>query len=254
MLKVTVYSSSFEFIKIAKKIFTVVKVFTDKLPSTSLKVWCKKNSVSLNYIKNKKEFNLKNKIKTKSDIGLSFGFSIIFNNNDINDFKLGIWNFHTGDLPKYQGRHPITYAFLNNEKEIALSIHKIDTKIDQGYLLYKKFVKRSERDTEKEIMQKIIKIIPNGILNSIKNYNNNKLKKIKKGKYYPPLYSGIKIDDSKKVTQKYIYNSIMAQKIYNGVLINNHRYVDAYYGKRNLKNWERLVCKNNKILYCLKKK
>ena len=98
------------------------------------------------------------------------------------------------------------------------------------------------------------KIIPNGILNSIKNYNNNKLKKIKKGKYYPPLYNGIKIDDSKKVTQKYIYNSIMAQKIYNGVLINNHRYVDAYYGQRNLKNWERLVCKNNKILYCLKKK
>ena len=155
MLKATVYSSSFEFIKIVKKIFIVVKVFTDKLPNASLKIWCKKNNLNLIYVRNKKEFNLRDKIKTKLDVGLSFGFSVIFNNNDIDNFKHGIWNFHTGDLPKYQGRHPITYAFLNNEKKIALSIHKIDTKIDQGYLLYKEFVKRSKRDSEKEIIQKI---------------------------------------------------------------------------------------------------
>ena len=69
-------------------------------------------------------------------------------------------------------------------KKIALTIHKIDKNIDQGKLLYKKFVIRRNRDTEKEIINKIIKIMPNGIKKSIFNFKNRKLKNITKGKYY----------------------------------------------------------------------
>ena len=75
--------------------------------------------------------------------------------------------------------------------------------------------------------------MPNGIKKSIFNFKNRKLKNITKGKYYPPLYNGITIKDSKKFENTYLYNAIMAQKIYNGVIINNTRYVDAF-KKNNL--------------------
>ena len=182
MFNVTIFSSSLEFIKIINKFFYIQAIYTDKPINYRVKNWTSKKKIKIIFTKNKKEFKKKNKIKIISDLGLSFGFSIIFRDYQIKKFKYGIWNFHTGDLPKYQGRHPITYAFLNNEKKIALTIHKIDKNIDQGKLLYKKFVIRRNRDTEKEIINKIIKIMPNGIKNSIFNYKNRKLKNIKKGK------------------------------------------------------------------------
>ena len=54
--------------------------------------------------------------------------------------------------------------------------------------------------------------MPNGIKKSIFNFKNRKLKNITKGKYYPPLYNGITIKDSKKFENTYLYNAIMAQK------------------------------------------
>ena len=44
----------------------------------------------------------------------------------------------------------------------------------------------------------------------------------------------------------------MAQKIYNGVVINNTRYIDAF-KKNNLNKIDSIRCKNNKILYCKRK-
>ena len=61
----------------------------------------------------------------------------------IKSYKLGIINIHTGDLPKYRGRNPLIWAFLNNEKKIGVTSHLIDVKIDRGYLLKKIFIKRN---------------------------------------------------------------------------------------------------------------
>ena len=35
--------------------------------------------------------------------------------------KMGIWNIHPGNLPN-RGRHPISWALINNEKKIGISV------------------------------------------------------------------------------------------------------------------------------------
>ena len=49
-------------------------------------------------------------------------------------------NFHPGLLPKYRGFFPNFYSILNKEKNIGLTFHKVDSKIDQGPIIKKHLV------------------------------------------------------------------------------------------------------------------
>ena len=42
---------------------------------------------------------------------------IIISKKIIKFYKMGIWNIHPGELPAYRGRHPISWAIMNNEKK-----------------------------------------------------------------------------------------------------------------------------------------
>ena len=257
MLKVNVYSSSLVFATIIKKFFIIKNIFSDKPINKNLQKYCKCNSIYFKRIL--KKADLKKTFTQNIDLGLVFGFGLIFKKNNINKFKHGIWNFHTGDLPKYRGRHPITWAFLNDEKKIGLSIHSINEKIDQGFLIHKYFVKRDYCDDENTILKKITKKFIKEIPYAIKNFFSNNVKKISKGKYYPALFNGIKDINSKNKNSKYAYNAIKAQKIYGGVKINGQLYKDVFFFKKNLrnknknKNYKIIKFKDDKSLTLLKK-
>jgi len=253
MLKVNVYSNNFLFIKVIKKFFIIKNVFSDKPFNHKFKEFCKTELINFNYVIHKK--NLKISFVNNIDLGLSFGFGLIFNENYIKQFKYGIWNFHTGDLPKYRGRHPITWAFLNDEKRIALSIHSINQKIDQGNLIHKYFVKRTYYDDENSILDKIAKKFYTEIPKAIKNFFSNNIKKLSKGTYYPSLIQGIKKIESKKTNSIYAYNAAKAQKTHSGIQVDEHFYKDAFFFKKDLKikNSQTIKFKDNKKLILLKK-
>ena len=154
MLNVNVFSGNLPFIKIVKKNFIIKNVYSDKLIDKNFRIFCNKNSIIFKRIKKKKDLK---KITSKSiNLCIVFGFGLIFKENFIKKFRYGILNFHTGDLPKYRGRHPLTWAFLNDEKKIAMSIHLINREIDQGYLIHKFFVKRTYKDDLDTILDKIL--------------------------------------------------------------------------------------------------
>ncbi|MEO9276653.1 MAG: formyltransferase family protein [Nitrososphaera sp.] len=46
--------------------------------------------------------------------------------------RIASFGIHRGKLPEYAGAEPIKQALLKNEKEIILSAHYLDPKIDQG--------------------------------------------------------------------------------------------------------------------------
>ena len=48
---------------------------------------------------------------------------------------LEIINLHAGRLPKYRGGSPLNWQIINDEKEIGLSIIKIDSIIDHGPII-----------------------------------------------------------------------------------------------------------------------
>ena len=238
-------------INILSSEFSINKIFTE---NRILFKYQKKQKKNIFLVKSHKKII---EIGTSGcDLGISYGFGVIFKDEIIKKYKDGIWNIHSGDLPKYRGRHPITAAFLNDEKKIGLSIHSINEKIDQGFLLGKIFVKRTYQDDEFSIREKLLKNIKRLVKISIKNFKNKDIFKISKGKYYKPFFKGISIPDSKKFDYIYIYNATKAQKCFNGIRINGNKYYDViFYSKRKVNNLnELIVCKSNKKLILIKKK
>ena len=246
MINLDIFSNEVNIIRKIRKPFKIVRLFTENKNIFEKR---KKQNYKVYLINSYKQlFKLKYK---KPELAISYGFSLIFNKKIIAEYKKGIWNIHPGDLPKYRGRHPITVAFLKDEKKIGISVHSIDHRIDRGNLLVKKFVKRTYKDDENSIKKKILKEIPNLLNKSLNNYISNKTKKLSKGKYYKPFYNGIILNDPKKYNKIYIYNAIKAQKSYGGILINGERFTDVkFYHKKYLKNksFKTLVCKGSKKL------
>ena len=246
MIKLDLFTNDIKIIQKIKKPFKINKIFSEE------KIFFKSNKNLLHkfvYVKNKED--ILRKIDFKSELAISYGFGVIFNKKIISNYSMGIWNIHTGDLPKYRGRHPITAAFLNNEKKIGTTIHSIDNKIDRGFLLSRAFVKRNYSDDENSIKKKILKILPKLLSKAFKNYQNKNYKKIAVGKYYKPFYNGINLKDSKKYSYIYIFNAIKAQKNHGGIFINGEKYSDVKFYRKNLvsNNTSKvIICKNFKKL------
>ena len=255
MLNVNVFSSNLPFIKIVKKNFIIKNIYSDKLVDKNFRIFCNKNSIILKHIKKKKD--LKKTINKSINLCLVFGFGFIFKENFIKKFQHGILNFHTGDLPKYRGRHPLTWAFLNDEKKIAMSVHLINKEIDQGYLIHKFFVKRTYKDDLDTILDKILLKLDKEIIKIEKKIFHKKKKRLSKGKYFPPLFKGIQKIQSSNCTSKFVYNAIKAQKIYGGAKVDGKIYNDVFFYNKKIitttKNFKILNFKDKKKLILIKK-
>ena len=246
MINLDLFTNDIKIIQKIKKPFKINRIFSEE--KNLLR--SKKNLLN-KFIHVKNRENILRKINLKSELAISYGFGVIFNKKIISKYSMGIWNIHTGDLPKYRGRHPITAAFLNDEKKIGTTIHSIDNRIDRGFLLSKAFVKRNYSDDENSIKKKILKIIPNLLSKSFKNYQNKSYKKIAVGKYYKPFYNGINLKNSKKYSYIYIFNAIKAQKIHGGIFVNGEKFSDVKFYRKNFvsnSTSKVIICKNFKKL------
>ena len=80
-------------------------------------------------------------INSKSDIALSMNYTGIIPEEIISIFKLGILNIHPGDLPRYRGNACLAWAILNNEKKVALCVHKmIGNELDSGDIITRSYM------------------------------------------------------------------------------------------------------------------
>jgi methionyl-tRNA formyltransferase len=239
-----VFVNSTKILKALYKSFSIDNVYSEKI--NELKIFCKKKNIFLKKIKkNLNKFNNVNKRK----IAIICGVSKIFSKEEIKLYENRMINIHFGDLPKYRGRHPLTWAFIKNEKRIGCTIHLINEKIDQGYILNKFFIRRKNKDSAASIEKKILKSLPVNLNKAFLNLRINKIKKISKGKYYPPLYNGINIINTNKHNRTFIINCINAQYSYGGVTINNDKF--KKFSLKKKKNYRKFLCKNNKKIYLL---
>lgn len=72
------------------------------------------------------------------DFLLSISWRYIISPSIFKKAKIGAINIHRGELPEYAGIEPIKKALQNNEKEIVVSSHIIEEKIDSGEVLCQK--------------------------------------------------------------------------------------------------------------------
>lgn len=74
------------------------------------------------------------KLEQPKSILISSAFPYKIYKKEIQSIKLAV-NFHAAILPQYRGRHGNTWAMMNDEKTLGVTVHEIDDKFDNGKIL-----------------------------------------------------------------------------------------------------------------------
>jgi len=158
------------------------------------------------------------------DLGVTCGFGLIFRREHIKATRLGIVNIHFGRLPGYRSRHPVSWAFLNNEFEIGVSIHRIDHRIDCGRMLHRFSVQRHVDDTLSDIENRICDRFDLAWDVAQANLVNGRTEAIAESNYLPTLATKLRRIDPAEHPARYLLNAFRSQREYGGIEIDGKRY------------------------------
>lgn len=79
-------------------------------------------------------------------------------------------NVHYAALPKYRGRANVNWAIINGESETAITIHAIAPGLDNGNILFQRFVPIGQDDTAADIYQNLNEIQRNFLGETVGRY------------------------------------------------------------------------------------
>lgn len=82
--------------------------------------------------------------QAEPDIAISINWKTLIGKDIINLFPHGIINAHAGDLPRYRGNAVPNWAIIAGEREIVVTLHKMDAGLDSGPILLKRRLSISE--------------------------------------------------------------------------------------------------------------
>jgi methionyl-tRNA formyltransferase len=153
------------------------------------------------------------------DVGISYGFGLKFSKEVIDCFSYGLINIHTGDLPNYRSRHPISWAMIKGENKIGVTIHKVDEKFDCGFLVHKYYVDRLFLDDLHTIESKIESALVDEFPIAVKKLVNGNFSKLKEGTYLNRIDRTFSSVDPSEMQSKQLFSLFRSQKVYGGVNI-----------------------------------
>ena len=87
------------------------------------------------------------------DVIVSFSAPTVFKSELLDLPRYGCINLHCSSLPSYSGVLPSFWVLLNNEKKAGLSVHIMDSKIDNGAVLGQEEVDISSMDNMFDVIQ-----------------------------------------------------------------------------------------------------
>ena len=102
--------------------------------------FCVSNRIPFHTCSNFKSDDTKEFLKKYGDVDvvLSVNFSSIIPQKIIDTARIGFFNAHGGDLPKYRGNACQAWAILNGEEKLVICIHKmIGGELDSGDIIMK---------------------------------------------------------------------------------------------------------------------
>jgi methionyl-tRNA formyltransferase len=103
----------------------------------------------------------------KPDLIASIRFKQIFQQPLIDIPRLGVFNLHSGILPKYRGMMPTFWTILNKEKEFGMTLHYITDKgIDSGPVIE---IFKKELDYSATFLKNVSSLYHQGSMMMLKN-------------------------------------------------------------------------------------
>jgi methionyl-tRNA formyltransferase len=169
-----------------------------------------------------------------ADVGLSFGFGVIFREVTIGAFAAGIWNVHAGALPDYRGRHPIQWAMLEGAREVGITVHRVDTDIDRGVALCRTSVPRSLLDTVADVEARVLAALPDALVCARQAYIDGRGELIGAGRYLPRIDREFADVDPEKLPAATLFNLFVTQQPYGGVTVQGRRYLRCHFHRPGL--------------------
>ena len=98
---------------------------------------------------------------------------LIFKEEILSIPKVCCINRHSSLLPSYAGLWPIFHAYINDEKFVGVSVHKMNNKIDSGDILHQEKIPIKKNDTIFSLYMKSFKISARAIILSIKHLDKS---------------------------------------------------------------------------------
>ena len=133
-----------------KSVFTEKNSYVDRLIN--------KSKYKLFYVNNRNKEKIFKFLKNSDvDLILSSGFPFIIPSKYLNK-KIKMINSHPSLLPKYKGFSPIKEALKNKENKIGVTVHYINSKVDEGKIIAVKKLYIGETINIKIIYKKIFSI------------------------------------------------------------------------------------------------
>ena len=117
--------------------------------------------------------NTKKLAKLKPDLVLCFAFPEILNKKVLSIAKFGNINFHSSDLPRFRGRHPVNWAMIKGEKTVGICAHFMNEKIDLGDVILRDYVFVKRDDRILDVMSKLTNKMKKMAVTVIKQVSSN---------------------------------------------------------------------------------
>lgn len=94
-------------------------------------------------------------LEEKADLISLAGFMRLLTPDFVDRFSSRIINIHPSLLPKYPGTHGIEEGFNSGDKELGITIHRVDHGLDTGPVIMQKLFIRRGDETLDEIETKV---------------------------------------------------------------------------------------------------
>lgn len=93
-------------------------------------------------------------IENNVQVGISANWQYKVPEKVLQAFKLGILNFHLGNLPDYKGNATVNWSIINGENHIYANIHKMDPVLDAGDIVFRKLIPITSETYIQDIIKK----------------------------------------------------------------------------------------------------
>lgn len=105
--------------------------------------------------------------EVECDAALSINWPVVMPSALLALFRLGILNAHAGDLPRYRGNACPNWALLNQETRIGLTIHQMDSGLDSGPIILKRYLDIDQTTYISDVYHWLDRTIPGAFLDGV---------------------------------------------------------------------------------------
>lgn len=150
--------------------------YKTSLPSKSLMAVAKKNNINYQTITNPNDDAFLAELEAlQPDIVVSFSAPLIFKKKLLAIPSLGCINLHCSYLPNFAGVMPSFWTLYKKQKTTGVTVHYMDTKIDNGKILGQKEVQISPDETIFSLILKTKEIGGEVMCDVLRNINSGNM-------------------------------------------------------------------------------